>query len=213
MSNKYEKEYNTSIYNLSLLYISPDTDITHYKNKYLSEYNCFSDKKIELILNTLIYLRVDYENSVKYNPKLLLKNYYNMCLKLETLFKKIKTEEEIKNCMLKCNYCKQEYIKYTIDKCARCKSVYYCNYVCQRRDWDKKDNTSHKKLCPILKQKYDDTHFNTSIVADVSSDSYDISSDSSDMNSDTNLELNLDDTSDNNGINTTFQSSLSPYNS
>ena len=65
----------------------------------------------------------------------------------------------------------------------------------------------------ILKQKYDDTHFNTSIVADVSSDSYDISSDSSDMNSDTNLELNLDDTSDNNGINTTFQSSLSPYNS
>ena len=55
-------------------------------------------------------------------------------------------------------------------------------------------------------------------MSDVSSDSYEISSDSSDMNSDTTLELNVDNTYDMDNINdtdvnTTFNPSLSPYNS
>lgn len=186
-------DYENSLYNLSLQHISLQTDFTEFKETYLSGYNCFSDEKIELILNVLIYLRGEYENSVKYNIKLLLENYYNTCCKLERLLKKIETEEEIKNCMYNCNHCNKTYFKYTIDKCSRCKSVYYCNYVCQRRDWDKKDNTSHKKLCPILKTEYDARDIAYSIATDMSSDNYDMSSDSSDMNSDTNLELNVDD--------------------
>ena len=69
-----------------------------------------------------------------------------------------------------------------------------------------------------IKKKYDGKHFDSRIVSDVSSDSYDISSDSSDMNSDTNLELNVDNTDDidninDTDVNTTFNPSLSPYNS
>ena len=119
------------------------------------------------------------------------------------------TEEELNKCKRICNTCNNNSFKYFLQKCSRCKSVYYCNYVCQRRDWD----TSHKQLCPTLKQKYDDAYFDSSIVADISSDSYDISSDSSDMNSDTNLELNVDETDNINTLNSTYQHSLSPYNS
>ena len=190
MSDDYEK----SLYNLSLQHISFQTNFTEFKETYLSGYNCFSDEKIELILNVLIYLRGEYENSVKYNLKLLLENYYNTCCKLERLLKKIETEEEIKNCMYNCNHCNKTYFKYTIDKCSRCKSVYYCNYDCKRCDLNKQDNTSHKKLCPILKNEYDARDLAYSIATDMSSDNYDMSSDSSDMNSDTNLELNVDDT-------------------
>jgi hypothetical protein len=208
-------EYKNSFYDISISIKQTDFTIDNldkFENKYLKKYNCKNNHpKIRFIINAIIFLRLKFDY-IQYNPN-LLKHYYNTCLKLEKLFKEKNTEEELNKCKRICTYCNINSFKYFLQKCSRCKSVYYCNYVCQRRDWDKKDNTSHKKLCPILKQKYDDTHFNTSIVADGSSDSYDISSDSSDMNSDTNLELNLDDTSDNNGINTTFQSSLSPYNS
>jgi hypothetical protein len=208
-------EYKNSFYDISISIKQKDFTIDNldkFENKYLKNYNCKNNHpKIRFIINAIIFLRLKFDY-IQYNPN-LLKHYYNTCLKLEKLFKEKNTEEELNKCKRICTYCNINSFKYFLQKCSRCKSVYYCNYVCQRRDWDKKDNTSHKKLCPILKQKYDGTHFNTSIVADGSSDSYDISSDSSDMNSDTNLELNLDDTSDNNGINTTFQSSLSPYNS
>ena len=213
MSDKYEN----SFYNLSTSLQKTDFTIDNldgFGHKYLKPYGCDNNyPKIRFIMNAIIFLRLKFDN-IQYNPN-LLKEYYNTCLKFEKLFKKKNTEEELKKCTRICNTCNNNSFKYFLQKCSRCKSVYYCNYVCQRRDWD----TSHKQLCSTLKQKYDATHFDSSIEADVSSDSYDISSDSSEMNSDTNLELNVDDiddtnnTDDINALNSTFNPSLSPYNS
>jgi len=207
-------EYKNSFYDLSLSIKEPDFDtLDVFEQKYLTHYNCKGNyPKIRFIMNTLIFLRLKFD-FIQYNPT-LLKEYYNTCLKFEKLFKEKNTEEELKKYGRVCNTCNNNSFKYFLQKCSCCKSVYYCNYVCQRRDWD----TSHKQLCPILKKQYDDSHFNSSIVSDVSSDSYDISSDSSDMNSDTNLELNVDNTDDidninDTDVNTTFNPSLSPYNS
>ena len=184
--------YKNSLYDLSTSLQKTDFTIDNldrFGTKHLRNYNCNNNHpKIRFIMNAIIWLQIKFKY-IQYNPN-LLKDYYNTCLKLETLFKKKNTEEELKKCARICNTCNNNSFKYFLQKCSRCKSVYYCNYVCQRRDWD----TSHKQLCPTLKQKYDGTHFDSSIEADVSSDSYDISSDSSDMNSDTNLELNVDDT-------------------
>jgi len=203
--------YKNSLYNLSTSLQKTDftiDDLDGFETKYLKNYNCKKNHpKIRFIMNAIIFLRLKFDY-IQYNPN-LLKEYYNTCLKLETLLKTKNTEEELKNCVRICNTCNNNSFKYFLQKCSRCKSVYYCNYVCQRRDWD----TSHKQLCPTLKQKYDDAYFDSSIVANVSSDSYDISSDSSDMNSDTNLELNVDETDDINTLNSTYQHSLSPYNS
>lgn len=211
-------EYKNSFYDLSLSIKEPDFDtLDVFEQKYLTHYNCKGNyPKIQFIMNTLIFLRLKVD-FIQYNPT-LLKEYYNTCLKFEKLFKEKNTEEELKKYSRICNTCNHNSFKYFLQKCSRCKSVYYCNYVCQRRDWDKKDNTSHKQLCPTLKKKYDGKHFDSRIVSDVSSDSYDISSDSSDMNSDTNLELNVDNTDDidninDTDVNTTFNPSLSPYNS
>ena len=208
-------EYKNSFYDLSLSLKEQDFDtLDVFEQKYLTHYNCKGNyPKIQFIMNTLIFLRLKFD-FIQYNPT-LLKEYYNTCLKFEKLFKEKNTEEELKKYGRVCNTCNNNSFKYFLQKCSCCKSVYYCNYVCQRRDWD----TSHKQLCPILKKQYDDSHFNSSIEADVSSDSYDISSDSSDMNSDTNLELNVDDiddtnnTDDINALNSPYQHSLSPYNS
>ncbi len=212
--------YTNSFYNLSTSLQKTDFTIDNldgFEHKYLKPYNCNNNHpKIRLIMNAIIFLRLKIDN-IQYNPN-LLKDYYDMCLKLETLFKKKNTEEELKKYTRICNTCNNNSFKYFLQKCSRCKSVYYCNYVCQRRDWDKKDNTSHKTLCPILKKEYDDSHCDTSIVSDVNSDTNDISSDNSDVNSDTNLELNVDDIydtddTDDTDVNSTFQPSLSHYNS
>lgn len=212
-------EYKNSFYDISISIKQTDFTIDNldkFENKYLKNYNCKNNHpKIRFIINAIIFLRLKFDY-IQYNPN-LLKHYYNTCLKLETLFKEKNTEEELNKCKRICTYCNLNSFKYFLQKCSRCKSVYYCNYVCQRRDW----YTSHKQLCSTLKQKYDGTHFDSSIEADVSSDSYDISSDSSDMNSDTNLELNVDNTddidnindTDDTDVNTTFNPSLSPYNS
>jgi len=208
-------EYKSSIYDLSQSLKEQDFDtLDVFEQKYLTHYNCKGNyPKIKFIMNTLIFLRLKFD-FIQYNPT-LLKEYYNTCLKFEKLFKEKNTEEELKKYGRVCNTCNNNSFKYFLQKCSCCKSVYYCNYVCQRRDWD----TSHKHLCPILKKQYDDSHFNSSIVTDDSNDSYEISSDSSDMNSDTNLELNVDDiddtnnTDDINALNSPYQHSLSPYNS
>ena len=51
-----------------------------------------------------------------------------------------------------CNWknCKKKNIK--LMKCKRCKSVYYCSKICQKKDWIL-SNKSHKSVCKVSKKR------------------------------------------------------------
>ena len=123
------------------------------ESKLLTYLNCEDDNydKQVIIFIVLNWLKRKYEETSPITNE-NVNHFTKKCKKIEAFLKNLTTLDDMTNCIRICHHCNKTHIKYTVEKCAECKSVYYCNYECQREDWVKKGSSSHKKQCPILKE-------------------------------------------------------------
>ena len=146
-----------TIYNLSLLsYFDINLLVTKNNDgwKEIKIYYNSEDDVIDIIIDTLLELKLEYKN-ISQNEILFDINYYNKCRSIEKFFKynnrEILLENNYNSHIINntnnyvCNYCKIEklYKDRKQLKSCKCREVKYCSIACQSRDW-KQD---HKQNC------------------------------------------------------------------